>query len=1167
MLRSRRSFAWSLVLALLCASFVAAQKPLVVGAVATTFTVNTTADDTDINVGDGICYTGNNNSAPTPAPACTLRAALLEANVAGSGSVVAFNIPNSDPGRDASDPNAITWTIVLLGDNPLPYITAGGITIDGISQSTNRGGKTNTFGPEIFVDGKYVTSAGGILLYSDGNTVVDLGIVNFAGLGTTGTGIEIVGSNNTARGNYIGLNKYGTAAQANAGPGIWIHAQGGSLTGQSNTIGGNSSSAYEYNIISGNGSDGILVQSPNNKIRGNYIGTARNGIGAVPNGGNGVYLRIGANDNIVGTDASPVNAVFRNLISGNKGYGIVVRDSTGNQLYGNWIGIDNTGDNVLSNKLGGIQVLGNGLPTTGNVIGGGNNFARNYIAGNIGPGLYISGSTATGVQITNNYIGLNYSGTIPITTTTNLPLKTQTYGVLIDRGAHANVIGGSTAIARNIISGNNGPGIQIMGDQPTLAFSNDNVIKGNYIGVDPSGSNAIANAGAGIAMNTNVYRTQIGGTATADANLIGYNGGDGIAISGSQVYTSTIQKNTIKNNVGNGISLSGARNTRIDGIDNTTPIQITNNGANGIKVTSSLTTTIQFNTIKSNLQNAVLVGGAASANTYIQSNTLNTNGQNGVQVDTQAFNTAITSNTIYTNTLNGVLVSGAGTQRVKIFDNSMQGNASANGKKGIVLSPGTTWPAPGNLATNPNHDIDPPYGPHIDQTGKLSGKIRLTPINPSTNACTQPCTIQVFTANPQTLDGQGRDKLNVTVPIVPDSTDPSFGNFSVAIGSVPAQLALTATDKDGNTSEFAVLTRAFGLDIQPPRFTNPAYPGQVITYTHRISNTGMVDFTNIQFTAFSKLGWSYKLAPANPITLLAGEGKPVTLTLTLPTGSAPNVRAGLIELTRLTVSATTSNPAVVTTASITDTTTVGGKFILDASYKLGRKGNGTPGTVIDYTRTMTNTGNVTGTVTLGAITDLGWTTTITPTSVQLPPGKAIGVASSVAIPQAATAGTIAKTRLTFNGTPDAQQLVITDTTTVLLTPKATMVFNQQAQGNAGKTVQFCHTVTNLSNGPATFTLTGVSSLGSKITFVSDMPGRQLVNGNTFTVGITDADKFFNFCANVLIDPHASKGQQDLVAIGLIDNQGAVVGGASVRDLIDVVGGLVLPRLYMPVIRR
>jgi hypothetical protein len=84
-----------------------------------------------------------------------------------------------------------------------------------------------------------------------------------------------------------------------------------------------------------------------------------------------------------------------------------------------------------------------------------------------------------------------------------------------------------------------------------------------------------------------------------------------------------------------------------------------------------------------------------------------------------------------------------------------------------------------------------------------------------------------------------------------------------------------------------------------------------------------------------------------------------------------------------------------------------------------------------------------------------------------------------------------------------------------------------------------------------------------------MPGRQLVNGTTFTVGFDkdSGDNFFNFCANVLIDPFAAKGQQDLVAIGMVDAQGAVVGGASVRDLIDVQAGLMLPRIYMPLIRR
>ncbi|HEU5101810.1 MAG TPA: NEW3 domain-containing protein, partial [Roseiflexaceae bacterium] len=675
----------------------------------------------------------------------------------------------------------------------------------------------------------------------------------------------------------------------------------------------------------------------------------------------------------------------------------------------------------------------------------------------------------------------------------------------------------------------------------------------------------VANTLGGVLLDTGTKNNRIGGATTAERNVISGNGGPGVTISGTATLSNTITGNVI------GLrSASAGGAFAIPGGNNGDGVLITG----GAKYSRVGGTEAEGNTIGANTGNGIRVSGSGTDNTILQSNLIGTsftnnsylalgNSQNGVQVDGQAVNTQITGSKIYSNTLKGVLVSGTGTQRVKIFDNSMQGNLTG----GIDLTPETTTPPAGpptGSASNPNHDIDPPYGLHIDQTGKLTGKVRLTPNNPAVSACAQPCTIQIFAANPQTADGQGRDKLNVTVSLTPDSQDPSIGNFSASVSSVPAQLALTATDKDGNTSEFATLTRQFGLDIQPPRASS-ANPGQTVIYTHRITNTGTVDFTNVQFSASSKLGWTTKLEPSSPITLLQGESKPVTLTLTLPSGSATNVRAGLVEQTRLTVSATTINPSVVTSASITDTTTVLGKFILDASFKNGRAGTGAPGTVIDYTRTLTNTGNLTGTVTLTASTDLAWTTSITPTTVQLPPGKSIGVRTSVTIPQGATANTVAKTTLRLNGTPDAQNLVITDTTTVLLTPKATMVFNDIKDGAAGETVQFCHTVTNLSNGPATFTLTGVSSLGSKITFVSDTPGRQLVNGKTFTVGITNADKIFNFCANVVVDPLAEKGQTDFISIGLTDEQGAVVGGASVRDQINVVRGDL--RIYLPVARR
>ncbi len=52
---------------------------------ATTFTVNSTGDGADNNLGDGACNDGTG--------ACTLRAAIQQANAAASADVINFNLP------------------------------------------------------------------------------------------------------------------------------------------------------------------------------------------------------------------------------------------------------------------------------------------------------------------------------------------------------------------------------------------------------------------------------------------------------------------------------------------------------------------------------------------------------------------------------------------------------------------------------------------------------------------------------------------------------------------------------------------------------------------------------------------------------------------------------------------------------------------------------------------------------------------------------------------------------------------------------------------------------------------------------------------------------------------------------------------------------------------
>jgi hypothetical protein len=1102
MLRSRRSFAWSLVLALLCASFVAAQEPPVTRAAANTYVVDT-AQDTNLAANPTACTT------VAPDKDCTLRQAIEKSNGDTGTSDIVFNIPpDIDPDYNF---DSVTGTWTINPQSSLPALSAGGTTI--VGRNDNAVGT-----PRIVLDGSALISGGvGIRITSAGNAVKQLIIIMFSGSGTTGIGIRInnaTATNNQIAGNYIGNRPGDPAAYPNARAGIQID------TGATGNFIGIGTNPGDRNVISGNGSlavrgDGILVQNaPSNTIQGNYIGLGLNASFAtvvLPNTGNGVDV-VESSGTIIG-GAQPT---LRNTISGNGLDGIILTgaSSTGTAITGNYIGLNETGTSDLGNTGNGVRIADQAHANTVS----GTAAASSVISGNGGYGVLITDVDTNANQVINNYIGVNAGGTVA--------RPNDSGGVRIRDNAQNNVIGGANQ--GNVVAGNGGYGISFGRTSGGYQDIKSNTVAGNLIGLNASGTTATPNASGGVLLDAGSNTNHIGGSTAAEQNVISSNTGPGVVISGTDTLSNTVTGNiiglrraslggpftTTGGNTGDGVLITnGAQFTRVGG----TAAEANTIGANttnGIHVSGSDRTTIQSN----------YIGVAFNNNAYLPAG----NGANGVLVDT-------------------------GAQRVKILDNHISRNIG----KGIALTPQTAGP-PGNSA-NPNHDIDAPFNIHLNQAGRLTGRVYA---DGSNAACGATCIIQIFTTDPAALDRQGRDK------VTPASLQISAnGYFTATLSSqLPAQLALTATDAAGNTSEFTVLTATLKLDIGPAR-SSSAIPGQVITYTHRITNSGEVDFTNLRLSATSSRGWPFALAPAptTDIALAAHESKTVTLTLTLPSGSDPRVRAGGVpDSTRVTIKSTS---LLTVTASITDTTTVLGKFILDASFKLGRIGSGAPGTVIDYTRLMTNTGNVTGTVTLGAITDLGWTTIITPTSVQLPPGKAIGVVSSVKIPLGAIAGTVAKTKLTFNGTPDAQLLVITDTTTVLLTPKATMVFNQQAQGNAGKTVQFCHTVTNLSNGSATFTLTGVSSLGSKITFVSDTPGRQLVNGTTFTVGITDADKSFNFCANVVIDPYATKGQQDLVAIGLIDNQGTVVGGASVRDLIDVVGGLVLPRIYMPVIRR
>src|SRR5207237_10263401 len=91
---------------------------------------------------------------------------------------------------------------------------------------------------------------------------------------------------------------------------------------------------------------------------------------------------------------------------------------------------------------------------------------------------------AHGNIVQGNYIGTYINGTAGVGNSSD--------GVLI-AGAPGNTIGGTTPSARNVISGNDGRGVEIASSGAT-----NNQVRGNYVGTNAAGTAARGNDGNGV---------------------------------------------------------------------------------------------------------------------------------------------------------------------------------------------------------------------------------------------------------------------------------------------------------------------------------------------------------------------------------------------------------------------------------------------------------------------------------------------------------------------------------------------------------------------------------------------------------------------------------------------------------------------------------------------
>jgi parallel beta-helix repeat protein len=550
----------------------------------------------------------------------------------------------------------------------------------------------------------------GITLINSSNNFILNNVIS--GHGVHGLLINVTSNTNTVRGNKIGCNLLGTAAIPNAVHGIELNN-----TSINNIIGG--AAAADRNIVSGNTRSGISVVGASSGVQiiNNYVGINLAGTAALTNGEHGIIV-----------NGSASSTVTNNVASGNAVFGVFLTNSNNHVVKGNKIGVNAAGTAAVANTLTGLRFeVSNNAVVGGTAAGEGNT-----VSGNGEDGMrFQSVATAT---IQGNFVGTNSAGTAAIPNAIS-----GIYGT-IDCTNHS--IGGNTVAARNIVSGNTVNGIKYD------TRCNDLIIEGNYVGTDVTGAGAPATFGngqIGIFLLNDCLRPRIGGTTTAQRNIVSGNGrtwvpgsgnGTGILFNGN-ITNAVITGNyiglaadgsTAVPNYENGVVVLGASNNlTLGGNTAATRNVISSNGYQGVVVLQSDSPLIIGNYFgidaggtltRGNGQSGVILifvtnarVGRATAN---EGNVMSNNGECGLHIVGGNGNTAY-------NNLIGVAANGTtamGNRNGGVFIQGVAGgtNGSSNTIGGLTaLQPNTIAYSTG---TGVNPDLGNGFGigvAHNDQ--------------------------------------------------------------------------------------------------------------------------------------------------------------------------------------------------------------------------------------------------------------------------------------------------------------------------------------------------------------------------------------------------------------------------------------------------------------------
>lgn len=407
-----------------------------------------------------------------------------------------------------------------------------------------------------------------------------------------------------------------------------------------------------------------------------------------------------------------------------------------NVVKGNFVGTNAGGTAAGSGNQTGVAVgsVGmNGAPSLGNYnqIGGPTPGERNIVGANQnGIDVFSAWNTIAG-----NYVGTDITG--------NLAIPNTRSGIVLEMGAHDNVVGGVTPAERNVTSGNAFAGVVI--SDPSTA---QNTIIGNYIGVNASGTAAIPNQFAGVFVAVGPFN-KIGGSQPGEGNLISGNsqgvyiyalGNTHTIVTGNRIGFDADGRPTLENTIGV-VLLCGSRSF-IGGV----------NGGEGNRIN-------QLGDVYSLYGPGISIFQAGTTYSWVAGNTIIGGETAGIDIYNYS-----SHNFIVRNTITG---SNPAIQVKKGTENTLRANAISGNPAGIWLSEGG------------NQLLAAPVIAGLNETG-VSG-----------TACAN-CRVEIFS-------DYGDQGLRYEGATVADSS----GQFTFSRRLYGPNVTATATDGAGNTSTFS----------------------------------------------------------------------------------------------------------------------------------------------------------------------------------------------------------------------------------------------------------------------------------------------------------------------------------------------------------------------------